>query len=107
MADQIIATQGDSGIEVSPTFIDKNKNPVNITGCTVEISFIYPDGSISYRNGQVINGAGGIASTILSETNTAQTGLCSTYWKVIDDNSNITAQEEIYYYVREYLGGAV
>ena len=106
MAEQIIVTQRDSGIEISPTFTDKGKNPVNITGCTVEINFIYPSGDIRVKTGQIINGAGGVASTILDSRDTSEAGLVATYWKVIDINSEVTAQEEIYYYVKEYLGGA-
>lgn len=106
MAEQIIISQGDSGIEIATTFVNK-KIPVDITGCTVDIAFVYPSGEVRHTNGQIVNAAQGKASYVLADIDTEETGLVATYWKVIDDNSEVTAQEEIYYYVREYLGGAV
>jgi hypothetical protein len=102
---QIVLTQYDTGIELDIQFLD-NKTPVDITGCSVELEFINPEGTLlDTQYGQITNGVNGECAFVLTELFTDVDGLWKTYLQVVNDSSEITAQEEIYYYVRPKFGG--
>ena len=106
MAKSIILTQNDSGIELNVQFLDDKKDPVYIVGSSIEIQFITPsDVLMPVEYGQITDGVNGEVSFVLGEEHTAEEGLYKTYWKVIDANSEITAQSEVYYYVKALYGG--
>lgn len=101
----IILTQHDSGVEIRPNFIDDKKKPINLTGNIVEVMLIYPDLSYREYTAQILDYAQGIASLVLSSTETSQFGLYKTYWKAVDSNGEVTAQDDIFYYVKPVYGG--
>ena len=105
MAKQIIITEGDYGIELQVQFLDSSKNPVDLTDCFVEIDFVNPNSELSTKQAQIVDYINGRCSYILTTSETNLTDLWKTYWKVFNDNNYITAQEEIYYYVKSKDGG--
>lgn len=108
MNEQIVITKNNYGIELIVEFIDSKKKPVDITGCTVEVSFVNPNGvvdEVAYAN--VTNYTNGTASIILDKELTNIEGLWSSYWSAINEETQfVTAQEAIYYYVLPENGGA-
>lgn len=107
MAKQIIVTQGDTGIELSVQFVDDKKKPVDITGKEIEVNFVNPNEEVyETMYAQIIDGTQGIASIILTDKHTSITDLHKTYWACMDDNGYVTAQTDLFYYVKEKLGGA-
>ena len=55
---------------------------------------------------QIVDETQGIASIILTDKHTSITDLHKTYWACMDDNGYVTAQTDLFYYVKEKLGGA-
>lgn len=107
MNEQIIVTQNDYGIEVQVQFVTNKKVPIDITGCNVEITFVYPDKTETYENAYIIDALTGQCGFVLLPIHTAQSDLHSTFWKVTDANEIVTAQEALYYYVMPVNGGNV
>ena len=107
MAKQIIVTQGDTGIELSVQFVDDKKKPIDITGKEIEVNFVNPNEEVyETMYAQIVDGTQGIASIILTDKHTSITDLHKTYWACMDDNGYVTAQTDLFYYVKEKLGGA-
>lgn len=108
MNEPIIITKGNHGIELIVDFIDSKKKPVDITGCTVEVTFINPGGVQDEDvNAVITNYISGQASVILDNELTNIEGLWKSYWSAIkDDTGYVTAQEAIYYFVLPQFGGA-
>ena len=52
---QVIVTEGDFGVEILTQFIDTNKKPVPIEGCSCKVKFAYDGNVISERTGVVID----------------------------------------------------
>lgn len=105
MNEQITLSQYDSGIEIQVQFINIKKVPINITGCNVEIVFVYPDSTKVRKNAYLIDEVTGQCGYVLTNEFTNQSGLYSSYWSATDENGFITAQEALYYYVVDYNGG--
>lgn len=108
MNDQIIITKNNYGIELIVNFIDSKKKPVDITGCTVEVTFINPNGVQDEDVNAVITSyTGGQASIILDKELTNIEGLWKSYWSAISgETSFVTAQEAVYYFILPEFGGA-
>lgn len=108
MNEQIVITKNNHGIEIIVNFIDSKKKPVDISNCSVEITFVNPENKKElFTDAQVLDYVNGKVSIILSKEMTNMEGLWSTYWSAIkDDTGFVTAQEAIYYYVLPENGGA-
>lgn len=105
MNEQIVITKGDSGIELNVSFINNKKQPVNITGNTIEVTFVTPSKNKLYRQAHITNALNGECAIVLNNKLTNESDLWSAYFVAMDSNSNITAQDAIYYYVLEPNGG--
>lgn len=101
---QIIVTEGDFGVEILTQFIDTEKKPVPIEGCSCKIKFAYDGNVISEKIGVVIDEPKGIVSVILDKEETQYSGLWTSYWICYDQFNNITTTENIYYYVQPAIG---
>lgn len=101
---QIIVTEGDFGVEILTQFIDTDKKPVPIEGCSCKIKFAYDGNVITEKTGVVIDEPKGIVSVILDKEETQYSGLWTSYWVCYDQFNNITTTENIYYYVQPYVG---
>lgn len=101
---QIIVTEGDFGVEILTQFIDTNKKPVPIEGCSCKIKFAYDGNVISEKTGVVIDEPKGIVSVVLDIEETQYSGLWTSYWICYDQFNNVTTTENIYYYVQPSIG---
>lgn len=105
MNEQITLTQGDSGIELVVQFRNSKKIPIDITGKTIEVKFIKPSKDKKTKYAQIVDGSKGICSYVLTKELTDETDLYTVYFMLLDENSNVTAQEALYYYVLPKDGG--
>ena len=101
---QIIVTEGDFGVEILTQFIDANKKPVPIEGCSCKIKFTYDGNVITEKTGVVIDEPKGIVSVVLDKEETQYSGLWTSYWICYDQVNNVTTTENIYYYVQPAIG---
>ena len=101
---QIIVTEGDFGVEILTQFIDTNKKPVPIEGCSCKIKFAYDGNVITEKTGIVIDEPKGIVSVVLDKEETQYSGLWTSYWICYDQFNNVTTTENIYYYVQPAIG---
>ena len=107
MAKQIIVTKDNYGIEIIATLVNKNKESVDVTGQIVEVVIVDDNDTIVDKvEAQHINSSKGIVSITLQKEHTSTIGLYKTYWSALDENNNVTAQEDIYYYCKDKNGGA-
>lgn len=105
MAKQVIVTQFDTGILIKALY-EENKTPMDLTGCTTEIQIVDPnDQKLDLYFGIPIDLTNGIVGFLIDSTMTQESGLYKTYWQVINEFSEVTAQNEFYYYVKEKFGG--
>lgn len=95
MAKQIIVTQNNYGILLETQFVDDAKNPVDLTGYSVSVEFEYQEECFDVLDATIINAEEGRVGVILEQEHTAEIGLYKTQWSVIDDDENVTAQEDI------------
>ena len=101
---QIIVTEGDFGVEILTQFIDTNKKPVPIEGCSCKVKFAYDGNVITEKTGVVTDEPKGIVSVILDKEETQYSGLWTSYWICYDQFNNVTTTENIYYYVQPSIG---
>lgn len=107
MAQQIIITKDNFGINISSTFLDINKNPIDLTGKTVEVVIVDPNNiTIDVKQGVIADSLSGTSSIILESLHTSMLGLYKTFWSLIDSNGLVTAQDDIFYYVKEKNNGS-
>lgn len=107
MAQQIIVTKDNYGIGLSCNFIDKNKNPIDLTDKVVEVVIVDSNNeTIDIKQAVIVDYTNAKASIVLEKIHTSTLGLHKTFWSVLDENQNITAQEDVYYYVKDKNGGA-
>lgn len=107
MAQQIIVTKDNYGIGLSCNFIDKNKNPIDLTDKVVEVVIVDANNeTIDIKQAVIVDYTNAKASIVLEKIHTSTLGLHKTFWSVLDENQNITAQEDVYYYVKDKNGGA-
>ena len=104
MAKQIIVTQNNYGILLETQFIDDAKNPIDLTGYSVTVEFEYLEKCFDVLDATILNAEEGRVGIILEQEHTAEIGLYKTQWSVIDDDENVTAQEDIYYFVKKEVG---
>lgn len=107
MAQQIIVTKDNYGIGLSCNFIDKNKNPIDLTDKVVEVVIVDSNNeTIDIKQAVIVDYTNAKASIVLEKIHTSTLGLHKTFWSVLDDNQNITAQEDVYYYVKDKNNGS-
>ena len=105
MNEQIILTQNDFGIEIQMQFINNKKIPIDITECSIEITFVLPDNTVINEYAYITDNVLGKCSFILKNIHTKLSGLYKTYWSVTDTDEFITTQEALYYFVLPVHGG--
>ena len=107
MAQQIIVTKDNYGIGLSCNFIDKNKNPIDLTDKVVEVVIVDANNeTIDIKQAVIVDYTNAKASIVLEKIHTSTLGLHKTFWSVLDENQNITAQEDVYYYVKDKNNGS-
>lgn len=104
LAKQIIVTQNNYGILLETQFIDDAKNPIDLTGYSVTVEFEYLEKCFDVLDATILNAEEGRVGVILEQKHTAEIGLYKTQWSVVDDDENVTAQEDIYYFVKKEVG---
>lgn len=104
MAQQIIITKDNYGIELECWFVDAKKKALDITGYSVEVAIMNPSGEQVELDQAVVKSANiGLCSYVLQSKHTADEGLYTSIWTVTDENGYVTAQENVYYFVKERL----
>lgn len=106
MNEQIIVTQGDSGIELKVAFVDNKKKPVSLVGNSVETTIVAPSKEKYIVQAHITNEENGECAIILTDELTNEPNLWSAYFLALDSDSNVTAQDAVYYYVLSPHGGA-
>lgn len=105
MNEQIIVTQGDYGVRIDAQFKDNKKQPVDISGCNIELNIKRADDFLIETNAIIENATLGMCYFILDMQMTEVSDLATCYVKAVDDNNNIHAQDSVYYYVMPLNGG--
>lgn len=107
MAQQIIVTKDNYGIGLSCNFIDNNKKPIDLTDKVVEVVIVDSNNeTIDIKQAVIVDYTNAKASIVLEKIHTSTLGLHKTFWSVLDENQNITAQEDVYYYVKDKNNGS-
>lgn len=104
MAKQIIVTQNDYGIELETQFVDDKKKPLDITDYDVRVKIIYDDKTIDTVLADHKDSVNGIAYIVLEKEHLINAGLHTTVWSVLDEDEHVTAQENVYYFVKDVEG---
>ena len=104
MAQQIIITKDNYGIELECCFVNAKKKELDITGYSIEVAIMNPSGEQVELDQAVVKSANiGLCSYVLQSKHTADEGLYTSIWTVTDENGYVTAQENVYYFVKERL----
>ena len=106
MAKQIILTQNNFGIPIELQFMSNTNSPVDLTDKTVEVAISYDGTIIDVLQAIISSYTNGTAYIIVNTKHTSNVGLYTTYWSVKDKYGYITAQSDLYYYVKEEYNGA-
>lgn len=106
MAQQIILTQNNFGIPIELQFVSNTNSPVDLTDKTVEVAISYDGTIIDVLQATISSYTNGTAYIIVNTKHTSNVGLYTTYWSVKDKYGYITAQSDLYYYVKEEYNGA-
>ena len=106
MAKQIILTQNNFGIPIELQFVSNTNSPVDLTDKTVEVAISYDGIIIDVLQATISSYTNGTAYIITTKKHTSNVGLYTTYWSVKDKYGYITAQSDLYYYVKEEYNGA-
>ena len=104
MAKQIIVTQNDYGIELETQFVDDKKKPLDITDYDVRVKIIYDDKTIDTILAGHKDSVNGIAYIVLEKEHLINAGLHTSVWSVVDEDEYVTAQENVYYFVKDVEG---
>ena len=104
MAKQIIVTQNDYGIELETQFVDDKKKPLDITDYDVRVKIIYDDKTIDTILAEHKDSVNGIAYIVLEKEHLINAGLHTSVWSVVDEDEHVTAQENVYYFVKDVEG---
>ena len=104
MAKQIIVTQNDYGIELETQFVDDKKKPLDITDYDVRVKVIYDDKTIDTVLAEHKDSVNGIAYIVLEKEHLINAGLHNSVWSVVDEDEHVTAQENVYYFVKDVEG---
>jgi hypothetical protein len=104
--DDIVITQNDFGMSIKPTLKDDSGTAFNLTGCTVEVTTIWPDKTKHVTSATIIDSANGIVEIVIPAAGTVQTGLYYIYIAINNSTtSHITSQDVINYTVIAENGG--
>ena len=106
MAKQIILTQNNFGIPIELQFVSDTNSPIDLTGKTVEVAISYDGTIIDVLQAIISSYTNGTAYIIVNTRHTSDVGLYTTFWSVKDKYGYITAQEDLYYYVKGEYNGA-
>ena len=106
MAKQIILTQNNFGIPMEVQFVSNINSPIDLTGKTVEVAISYDGTIIDVLQATISSYTNGTAYIIVNTKHTSNVGLYTTFWSVKDKYDYITAQSDLYYYVKEEYNGA-
>ena len=106
MAKQVILTQNNFGIPIELQFVSNTNSPVDLTDKTVEVAISYDGIIIDVIQATISSYTNGTAYIIVNTKHTSNVGLYTTYWSVKDKYGYITAQSDLYYYVKEEYNGA-
>ena len=106
MAKQIILTQNNFGIPIELQFVSNTNSPVDLTDKTVEVAISYDGTIIDVLQATISSYTNGTAYIITTKKHTSNVGLYTTFWSVKDKYGYITAQSDLYYYVKEEYNGA-
>ena len=107
MSENIVITQNDIGIEIAPSFVSSNGASINLTDAVIRVKTVTPSGRVLDKTATIDNPTIGVAYVVLSGEYTAELGLHTMYWSIEQGDSRITAQQNVNYFVKEKLGGAV
>ena len=106
MAKQIILTQNNFGIPIELQFVSNTNSPIDLTDKTVEVAISYDGTIIDVLQAAISSYTDGTAYIVTTTRHTSNVGLYTTYWSVKDKYGYITAQSDLYYYVKEEYNGA-
>ena len=106
MAKQIILTQNNFGIPIELQFMSNTNSPVDLTDKTVEVAISYDGIIIDVLQATISSYTNGTAYIVTTTRHTSNVGLYTTFWSVRDEYGYITAQSDLYYYVKEEYNGA-
>ena len=106
MAKQIILTQNNFGIPIELQFMSNTNSPIDLTGKTVEVAISYDGTIIDVLQATISSYTNGTVYIVTTTKHTSNVGLYTTFWSVKDKNGYITAQEDLYYYVKGEYNGA-
>lgn len=104
MAKQIIVTQNDYGIELEAQLVDDKKKPLDITDYDVRVKVIYDGKTIDTVLAEHKDSVNGIAYIVLEKEHLINAGLHTSVWSVVDEDEHVTAQENVYYFVKDVEG---
>ena len=106
MAKQIILTQNNFGIPIELQFMSNTNSPIDLTDKTVEVAISCDGTVIDVLQATISSYTNGTAYIIVNTKHTSNVGLYTTFWSVRDKYGYITAQSDLYYYVKEEYNGA-
>ena len=106
MAKQIVLTQNNFGIPIELQFMSNTNSPVDLTDKTVEVAISYDGTIIDVLQATISSYTNGTAYIITTKKHASNVGLYTTFWSVKDKYGYITAQSDLYYYVKEEYNGA-
>ena len=107
MAKQIILTQNNFGIPIELQFVSDTNSPIDLTDKIVEVAISYDGTIIDVLQATISSYTNGTAYIVTTTRHTSNVGLYTTFWSVKDEYGYITAQSDLYYYVKEEYNGAV
>lgn len=105
MAKQIILTQNNFGIPIELQFLSGSNAPIDLTDKIVEVAISYDGTIIDVLQATISSYTDGTAYIVTTTRHTSNVGLYTTYWSVKDEYGYITAQSDLYYYVKEEYNG--
>ena len=105
MAKQIILTQNNFGIPIELQFVSNTNSPIDLTDKIVEVAISYDGTIIDVLQAAISSYTDGTAYIVTTTRHTSNVGLYTTYWSVKDEYGYITAQSDLYYYVKEEYNG--
>ena len=105
MAKQIILTQNNFGIPIELQFVSNTNSPIDLTDKIVEVAISYDGTIIDVLQAAISSYTDGTAYIVTTTRHTSNIGLYTTYWSVKDKYGYITAQSDLYYYVKEEYNG--
>ena len=106
MAKQVILTQNNFGIPIELQFVSNTNSPIDLTDKTIEVAISYDGTVIDVLQATISSYTNGTAYIITTTKHTSNVGLYTTFWSVRDKYGYITAQSDLYYYVKEEYNGA-